>query len=70
MSEKSDKSLHINEEKCKACGLCIKFCPAKALVFKDSFNADGFHPVACNKDKCNLCGICYMVCPDCVIEIY
>ncbi|RLD16715.1 MAG: hypothetical protein DRI36_05300 [Caldiserica bacterium] len=61
--------LRINEDFCKSCSLCIKYCPKGCLSFKENFNKKGYHPVKWNPQKCNFCGICYIVCPDNVIEI-
>jgi len=63
------KILKINEEFCKGCSLCIKYCPKNSLSFKESFNRKGYHPVKWDPQKCNFCGICYIVCPDNAIEI-
>lgn len=62
------KAVQINEEFCKECGICIKFCPEGTLGLKNTFNSKGFHPVKWKSD-CSLCGICYIVCPDYAIEI-
>lgn len=43
---------------CKRCGLCMSFCPVKALD-KDS---EGY-PVIVN-DICISCGNCELLCPD------
>lgn len=63
-----NKKLILKEEYCKECGLCIKFCPDKALKYSADFNSKGFHPVNWN-GSCSFCGMCYIVCPDFVIEI-
>lgn len=58
-------------DRCKACGLCVEFCPKNIMVFDDdTINALGFHPVKLVKpDECNGCGICGLMCPDLVIEV-
>ncbi|MCP4691688.1 MAG: 4Fe-4S dicluster domain-containing protein [Desulfobacterales bacterium] len=49
---------YIDAEKCKACGICLKKCPADAI--------DGakkkIHII--DQDKCTNCGTCFEVCPD------
>jgi NADH-quinone oxidoreductase subunit F len=50
-------SYYIDPEKCKACLICLKECPAGAI--------DGakktIHII--NQEKCDACGICFEVCP-------
>lgn len=50
-------SYYIDPEKCKACLICLKECPAGAI--------DGakktIHII--DQDKCDACGICFEVCP-------
>jgi 2-oxoglutarate ferredoxin oxidoreductase subunit delta len=60
--------IKIDRERCKACGLCVIYCPQKALVFSDKINKRGIKPVEFKKDaKCTGCGICALVCPDCAL---
>ena len=61
----------IEEDWCKACGLCLEACKLKLLQFAEHFNARGYHPVALTKpEKCTGCTACALVCPDAVIEVY
>jgi len=50
-------SFYIDPEKCRACGMCFKKCPAEAI--------DGgkkmIHIV--DQEKCTNCGTCFEVCP-------
>ena len=50
-------SYYIDPDKCKACGICFKKCPAVAI--------DGgkkkIHLI--DQDKCTNCGTCFEVCP-------
>jgi 2-oxoglutarate ferredoxin oxidoreductase subunit delta len=48
---------------CKRCGICIAFCPKKALD-KDH---EGY-PVVDN-EKCITCGTCEIMCPDFAIIV-
>ncbi len=48
----------IDAEKCKACGLCLKECPEKAIIGEKKV------PHVINQAKCTKCGICIDVCPD------
>jgi NADH-quinone oxidoreductase subunit F len=51
-------SFYIDPEKCSACGICRKKCPADAI--------DGakktIHVI--DQEKCTKCGTCFEVCPD------
>jgi len=44
----------INKDKCTACGMCFKWCPANAIVIKQTAEIDYV--------KCIGCGECYAVC--------
>lgn len=50
-------AFYIDPDKCRACGICLKKCPAKAI--------DGekkkIHII--DQDKCTNCGTCFEVCP-------
>jgi len=47
----------IDPEACKACGICLKNCPADAITGKKKV------PHVINQEKCTLCGTCYEKCP-------
>ncbi len=62
--------LIIREDRCKACSICIDFCPQGCLKLTDRFNPSGYHPVECaDTEKCTGCAICARMCPDVVIEV-
>lgn len=44
---------------CKACNICIAFCPQKVL----EPDRDG-KPVLAHPEKCTQCAICWLHCPD------
>jgi len=54
----------INREWCKACGICVEFCPKDALALDEMEKANLAYP-----DKCNGCGMCELLCPDLAIEL-
>ena len=63
--------VRINAEGCKACLLCIEFCPRKCLAVDDRLNSRGFHPVMMTDDaECTGCRICALMCPDVCIEVF
>lgn len=48
---------------CKGCGICVAFCPTKALVLKND------KVVMNDVDKCIQCGVCEVRCPDYAIYL-
>lgn len=57
-------AIKVNKKLCKGCGICIEFCPKKALG-KDK--TDKAELVA--EDKCIKCGLCVSYCPDFAIDL-
>jgi len=51
-------SYHIDPERCTACGLCMKNCPADAITGKKGM----VHII--DQGKCIKCDTCYDVCPE------
>jgi len=61
----------IDEEMCKECGLCIEFCPVKALAKGDKLNKKGkYYTILAHPEKCTGCGTCALMCPDAAIEVW
>lgn len=56
--------VEIDSRTCKACGLCIAFCPRKVLQPGESVNALGYRATRYRGDGCIGCGICREVCPE------
>lgn len=54
----------VDRELCKACGICIAFCPQKVLAP----DTEGI-PVVARPDACNACQLCFYRCPDFAIEV-
>ena len=47
----------IDEDECKACGICLKECPADAITGEKKV------PHLIDQEKCTLCGTCWDKCP-------
>ena len=63
--------ISVNRERCKACGLCISFCPKKLICFSKEPNSQGFYPIEPgSEENCTGCALCAEVCPDVVIEVW
>jgi 2-oxoglutarate ferredoxin oxidoreductase subunit delta len=62
----------IDEEYCKGCGLCINFCPQKAIRVSNSVSKKGYHPAEFSdpNEKCSGCALCALMCPDAAITVY
>jgi len=66
--EKAGKKLFTQKifaDWCKACSICIAFCPAN--VFEKS---DSGMPVIKNPDACTGCRFCEFHCPDFALSIH
>ena len=48
---------HIDPEKCQACMICLRKCPAEAIMG----GKREIHVI--DRGKCTKCGICFEVCP-------
>lgn len=63
--------IEVNNEICKACGLCVYVCPKKVIELdKDILNKHGFHPAKQVKDGCIACVSCAVICPEAAITVY
>ena len=60
-----------DSERCKACGLCVVFCPNEVLALDENqINGQGYTPAHAEApEKCTGCGICAMMCPDVAIQV-
>lgn len=61
--------IEIDEQKCKACYLCIDECPKKLIKVGEKVNKLGAKPVEfCDpKGECLGCAMCATRCPDMAI---
>ena len=54
-------------ERCKGCGICVRFCPQEVLQVSDRTNAKGYHypDIAPGKENaCVHCQFCMLVCAE------
>lgn len=58
------KKVIINHGLCKACGICIEFCPTE--VFDKEIDGT---PIPKHEDKCTGCKLCVFRCPDFAIDV-
>ena len=58
MPVNKEKSLTVEKNWCKGCGICVAFCPKKVLELEDG------KVVIKNFDACIQCGQCELRCPD------
>jgi 2-oxoglutarate ferredoxin oxidoreductase subunit delta len=56
--------VHIFDNWCKGCGLCVEFCPAGVLVL----GIEG-RPLSIYPERCITCRWCELHCPDLAIFI-
>ena len=56
--------VHVFENWCKGCGLCIEFCPTGTLVLGMNNRPQAIYP-----EKCTGCRWCELHCPDFAIFI-
>lgn len=55
--------VNINRQWCKGCGICVAFCPKKALSLDDEGKASH------NPELCVECGMCEQYCPDLAVTV-
>jgi len=54
----------IKQDLCKACGLCIEFCPKKVLQKGKAISSMGYEFTVYCGEGCIGCGTCFYVCPE------
>ncbi len=56
--------IEIKEGWCKACGLCVSFCPWGVLRADEEGR-----PIVVKPEACTNCKLCELHCPDLAIEV-
>ena len=69
VTKESLYELYIVEDRCKACRMCVDFCPKEILELDmKKFNKKGYHIPKIKDDKsmidCAGCKYCQLVCPE------
>jgi len=64
MAKPKLKAIHVNEDWCKGCAICVSFCPKQVLALND----DGKATVV-DAGQCSVCMQCEMRCPDLAISV-
>ncbi|MDQ1267264.1 MAG: 2-oxoglutarate ferredoxin oxidoreductase subunit delta [Bacteroidota bacterium] len=73
MAKKSKVTeIHIDEDYCKGCDICIELCPKKVFVLSEKINSRGYYtPIPALIKDCDGCRICELSCPElAVILVY
>jgi 2-oxoglutarate ferredoxin oxidoreductase subunit delta len=62
--KKREPKIDIYKAWCKACGICVAFCPTGVLA-----RDEGGYPYVKEAEKCIHCGWCEIRCPDFAITV-
>jgi 2-oxoglutarate ferredoxin oxidoreductase subunit delta len=62
--------VHIIDERCKGCGICVEFCPKEVLALAEHYNTKGYHPPRpVVPEACVNCGLCELLCPEFAVYV-
>ncbi|OWZ83108.1 4Fe-4S dicluster domain-containing protein [Natranaerobius trueperi] len=64
MSTERSIPVEVASKWCKACGICIEYCPKKVLDYDKKGKA-----IVKNHEACIKCGLCELRCPDFAIVV-
>lgn len=63
--KKPPPNIDIYKAWCKACGICVAFCPTGTLARDEAGS-----PYVKDPEKCAKCGLCELRCPDFAITVH
>lgn len=62
--------VEIDDNRCKACYLCVSVCPKKCLGKAKQISKKGYFPAVQERpEDCIGCKMCYTMCPDIAITV-
>ena len=62
--------IHIINERCKGCRICIEACQSDVLDIAKELTPSGYNPPFVKTlENCTICGLCEMLCPDFAIRV-
>jgi 2-oxoglutarate ferredoxin oxidoreductase subunit delta len=71
MANKKTFIVRIDERLCKACRLCVDFCPKGVLALADRLSERGVTPAEAQApEACIGCRNCTTVCPEGCVELF
>lgn len=59
----SDYLAKIDPQKCQKCGICLKYCPTKAITMNGDIASKSNKPITIDEKTCIGCGVCISKCP-------
>ncbi|MCC8194866.1 MAG: 4Fe-4S binding protein [Deltaproteobacteria bacterium] len=63
-------SVYIDENLCKSCKMCVKFCPKDVFALSGKVNNKGYEYMAAVREAdCIACRLCEKTCPDLAIYV-
>ena len=70
MAKKKITEIHIDEEYCKGCDICIELCPTDVFTKSEQINSRGYYiPIPEVIENCTGCMICELICPEMAVII-
>jgi 2-oxoglutarate ferredoxin oxidoreductase subunit delta len=62
--------VHVIDERCKGCAICVEFCPKDVLALAEHYNSKGYHPPRpIHPEDCVNCGLCELLCPEFAVYV-